>query len=51
MYEFTINYTDGRVSTVTVEQQDFVDQLGYCREGIAGEWITEFTYESIKEEW
>ena len=50
-YEFTMIYTSGKVSIVSVEAQEYSDQVSYCREGISGGWLISYDYESIRESW
>ena len=50
-YEFTIHYLDGKVSFVSVYQQEFDDEIGYCQEGKNSGWITDYSYKVVKEEW
>lgn len=50
-YEFTMYYTSGRVSVTTVEQQEYSDQVSYCRQGVAGGWLEAYNCTSIAESW
>ena len=50
-YQFTLIYTNGKVSVITVESQEYGDQFSYCKEGINGGWLKSYEYESIVESW
>ena len=50
-YEFTMTYTNGKVSCPSIERQELSDQLSYCNEGIRSGWLLSYNYESIKEEY
>jgi len=51
MYNFTLIYTNGKVSCPTIERQELNDQLSYCREGIRAGWLKSYDYEYQPEEY
>lgn len=50
-YEFTLVHKNGKVSIVTVERQEYNDQLAYCREGVSAGWLLDYDYETVIEEY
>lgn len=48
-YEFSMYYSNGSVSITTIEQQEFSDQMSYCRKMVSNGSLERYDYESIVE--
>lgn len=50
-YEFVLKYSDGAVSTLTVMDYEYSDQIAYCNEGLRAGWLLEVNSTAKGEEY